>query len=88
MKDLRVKYLVLKEIVTLLGLFEFISLGLGAFSIGEKDWSMSVLFFCLMGASYYASTKLNYRVLEMLVRLNNGGASGRDPHIPQGKEGD
>lgn len=69
MTNLRVKYKVLKEIVTLMGLWEWMAFGLGAYFIGAKEFQSSLIFFVLMGISYYISTKLGYTVLELLVKL-------------------
>ena len=68
--NLRARYLILREIVVLLGLWEWMALGLGAYYIGAREFQNSVLFFILMGVSYYTSTKLSYKVFELLVKLN------------------
>ena len=70
--SLRLKYRILKEIVVLLGLLEFLGLGGGLFFAGAKEFSSSMAFFALMGISYYTSSKLHYKVLELLVRLESG----------------
>jgi hypothetical protein len=63
------KYLVCREVVILLGMFEYVSLGLGVYSTGARDYTGSVVWFILMVVSYYISSKLGYKVLEWLVRL-------------------
>ena len=65
-----VKYNLLKELVTWMGLYEWMALGLGSYFIGAKAFTASLAFFISMGISYYLSTKLGYKVLEMLVELN------------------
>lgn len=67
-KELR-KYIVLKEIVVLMGLCEYLGLGGGFFFIGAGRYQESAIFFTLLGVSYYISAKLGWRVNEMLVRL-------------------
>lgn len=66
----QVKYKILREVVVILGLLEYLAFGLGALFIGAREWINSVIFFCLMGISYYISSKLSYKVLELLVKLN------------------
>jgi hypothetical protein len=60
---------VLKEIVTWMGLFEYLGLGGGLFFAGADDIPKSVAFFILMGVSYYISTKLAYATSERMIRL-------------------
>jgi len=67
----RKKYLILREIVVWLGEWELIAFGLGAFYLGAKGFQNSVAFFILMCVSYYISTKLGYKVLEFIVKLNS-----------------
>ena len=63
------KYLILKEIVTLMGLFEYLGLGGGLFFAGAHETTKSVLLFILMGISYYTSTKLAYAVNERMIKI-------------------
>ena len=69
--SLRVKYLVLREITILLGLYEWMAWGFGAYFLGAKEFTSSLAFYISMGISYYISTKLSYKVLELLIRLEN-----------------
>jgi hypothetical protein len=69
------KYVICREIVILLGMFEYISLGLGIYNTGAKDYTVSVVWFCLMVLSYYISSKLGYKVLEWLVRMEKDDAT-------------
>ena len=63
------KYLILREIVIILGLLEFLGLGCGIFFLATKDYQSSVAFFVMMGVSYYTSTHLWYRVMELMLRI-------------------
>jgi hypothetical protein len=67
-KEIRT-YLIMKEIVTLMGLFEYLGLGGGLFYAGKGDTKASIAFFILMGASYYISTKLAYAVSERMIKI-------------------
>ena len=75
MKNLRVglrkKYRILKQVVIVLGLFEYLGLGGGLYFAGAARFQESVAFFALMGISYYISSNLSYKVLEYLVRLES-----------------
>jgi hypothetical protein len=68
---LQTKCNVLKEIVTLLGLFEYLAAIACVYMAGAKEYQGSLVFLVLMGISYYASTKLNYKVVQLIFRIEN-----------------
>lgn len=70
--QLRTKYRILKQVVIVLGLFEYLGLGGGLYFAGARQFQESVAFFALMGISYYVSSNLSYKVLEYLIRLEGG----------------
>ena len=67
-KELR-RYHLLKEVVTLMGLFEYLGLGGAMYSLGARDFRQSLIFGIVLGVSYYVSTKLQYRVNEMMIEM-------------------
>ncbi len=67
--SLRVRYVILREIVTLMGVLEFIALPLGTYLLGAQRVESSVAILTATAVSWYISTKLSYRVHEMLVEL-------------------
>ncbi len=72
-RRLKTKYLILREVVIWLGLFEYIGLGGGLFFAGRGEAQPSAVLFLLMGLSFYISTKLAYYVQELLIRLATSG---------------
>ncbi len=69
--NLRTRYKVLKQIVIILGLLEYLGLGGGFYFAGKAQFQESLLFFVLMGVSYWVSSNLGYKVLEYLVKLQS-----------------
>ena len=66
---LRRRYLILREIVIALGLFEWVGLSGGFYFLGREDSAASGVFFAVLAVSYYISYKLAYTVQELLIQL-------------------
>ncbi len=62
------KYLLLRELVVLLSLFEYIGLPIGTFFIGREDYQTSGVFIGLTALSFYTSSKLGWYTQELLIR--------------------
>jgi hypothetical protein len=76
------RYRILKEIVILLGLFEYLGLGGSLYFLGAERFQETLWFLLLMGISYYISSKLGYRVSEILVQLQIQKAKETDLSAP------
>ncbi len=66
---IRKKYLILREIVMWLGLFEYLGLGGGLYFLGSGDYQQSAVFSVLLAISYYISSRLSWYVNELLIRM-------------------
>lgn len=67
--SLRKRYLLLRELVIWLTLFEWIGGGGFLYSLGARDMEQSVVFFILLAISFYSSSKLSYLTSEYLIRM-------------------
>jgi len=65
------RYRLLKEAVILMGLLDYCLLFGGGFLAGMGS-GYSLLVFIVLIVNYYASSKLGYVVLELLVRMQTG----------------
>lgn len=52
-----------------MGLFEFLGLGGGLWSLAKGNARDSIVYFAMMASSYYVSTKLGYYVSEQMIRI-------------------
>ena len=72
MKSLQVRYHLLKTIVNLLGLFEWLAGGYGLLSFYNEDtrWCWAIL---VLAVSYLTSCELGYYVNRLQIRLELRG---------------
>jgi hypothetical protein len=70
--SIRKKYLLLREIVIILSLLEWIGGGGFLYSLGAEEGFQSVVFFILLAISFYSSSKLAYLTSELLIRMATG----------------
>ena len=71
--SLLTKYRILQEVVRLLGLGEYIAFGSGLFFLGAKEMDITWLFLGLMVTLYYIRDRLEYKVMELMLKLNREG---------------
>jgi hypothetical protein len=72
---LRRRYIILREIVTLMGLVEYLGLGAGISSAIMENSLGIYISALILGTSYYISTKLAYRVSELMIQLQLRGTN-------------
>ncbi len=73
MRNLQVRYHLLKLVVELLGLFEYLAMGYGLLSFYSKDshgWQLAII---ILAVSYLTSCELGYYVNRLQIRLELGG---------------
>ncbi len=68
----RKKYLILREVVLLLQLLEFIGLGGGLYFLGKEAAQESAVLFVLLVVSSYSSSKLGWLCQELQIRMATG----------------
>lgn len=78
MGSLRVRYHILKTIVELLGLLEYLAMGYGLISFYAKDsrnWQLAII---ILAISYLTSYELGYYVnrLQIRIELERGNSNG------------
>ena len=69
MKNLRVKYHLLKELTNLLDILEFLILGGGFYFLGAHQLENSLILFLILSVMRWADLELNYYVNRLLIRL-------------------
>jgi len=78
-RNLRVRYHILKTIVELLGLLEYLAMGYGLISFYTKDsrsWQLAII---ILAISYLTSYELGYYVnrLQIRIELERGKANAK-----------
>lgn len=67
----KTKYKIFKEVTIWQGLLDFVLWPTAGYFTGKGWVTLSLLTFLLLGINFYTSSKLSYKVLEMLVKIQN-----------------